>query len=138
MENVIPKISSHDQEILDIIGLKPLHKKTLPSLINPNHWHYWALNAAVMLKLDWVRTRLTMYRAPRALVTFTICFIPVLGIYDHQYWRHGYYMFSNNTLKKDLLMKPELRSAYEEAMEVNREYQEGLRKEIAELEGRQD
>ena len=134
MESLTSAISSDDQVILDIIGLKPFTRHQMPSYFNPNHVHYWGLNGALMFGLHCVRMRLKSYRAPKGLITSMICFIPILGIYDHKMWRNGFYLHGNSSLRKDLLLKPQVREAYEEALGINKEYQGTLRAQIAELE----
>ena len=134
MEPLFAAPSEEDQEILDILEIKEHKGFVLPSLINPNRPAYWMGTFALMGSFHYLRSMMHLYKGPRMYLSVLVWVTPIISIFDHKRVVNQFYVHSSNSLEKNLIVKKDVREAFEEALLINQHYQDSLRAQIAELE----
>eukprot|EP01017_Pseudomicrothorax_dubius_P032007 TRINITY_DN4145_c0_g1_i18.p1 TRINITY_DN4145_c0_g1~~TRINITY_DN4145_c0_g1_i18.p1 ORF type:complete len:163 (+),score=28.71 TRINITY_DN4145_c0_g1_i18:66-554(+) len=128
-------LSKEDKEVLDKLGFYAYRPRILPNFLNPHADTYWLTNAAIFTFAAFARNHATKTGAPRSVWSFTMGAIPFFALLSKvRLDLPGDGLGARKTLKERLEFAPITRKAWERAIAENTEYQNRLRREIAELE----
>ena len=134
MYNPNTPLSAEAKEYLASQGFKPRQEMRVPNWANPNTFAYWATNLVIGGYLLKLRSQVSKTGGPKGAVSAAFLAIPIFAIWDFKKLDDARFKLAlPRNLDFYLDRNPLTRNAYLNALDEATEYQELLRKKIAEL-----